>query len=233
MNYNFRTVLIVCVAAVASFFIAQAVIPDKNVKENISEKPREERQQTPGGDIQIVVADGVPVEDPLLSPQARAIPTDTHARPPVPQTTYSGSNVQPPTVQIERQPDPEPAPPPPPPAPAPRPAPSTLKIEQAAVCAAIENKAPRNISDRFSIDQRAIYYFTHVTGARDTMAILHRWYRDGALIQTSILQIKSPSWRTHSRRNLAGAPEMAGNWRVEAIEQRTGRVLNTTLFVVE
>jgi hypothetical protein len=109
-----------------------------------------------------------------------------------------------------------------------------MRIEQAAVCASINNKAPAGISDRFSKDAKAIYYFTHITGVRDTAAVVHRWYHEGKLIQTSILQVKSTNWRTHSKRSLINSPDMVvGSWRVEAVDQKTGKVLESATFVVE
>jgi hypothetical protein len=124
-------------------------------------------------------------------------------------------------------------PPPVKPAPANPNAPLGYKLASTAVCASIENRVPKGITDRFSKDAGAVYYFTHFVGAVDSAAVLHRWYREGKLIQTSILWIKSSSWRTHSKRNLTTVDEPAGNWRVEVIDQKSGKLLETASFVVE
>ncbi|MDR2577283.1 MAG: DUF2914 domain-containing protein [Chitinispirillales bacterium] len=243
MNYSVKSVIIICFAAIASFFIAQAIIPDKKTEKSAYEQPRT-AQKPADGEIPVVMADGVPLEDPLLSPKTQEIPrlreletrVSTERLPKIelePNTRTSAAQ------ETKTKPESAAQPPAPTPAPipaAPRPAAATasnLRIEKAAVCASIVNKMPDGISDRFSKDLRGIYYFTHVTGAHDTTAVVHRWYRNEQLIQTSVLHVKSPSWRTHSRRNLAGAPEMAGNWRVEVTERGTGRVLGTASFVVE
>lgn len=107
------------------------------------------------------------------------------------------------------------------------------KLAKAAVCASVENRAPAGITDRFSKNAEAVYYFTHLVGATDSAAVLHRWYHDGKLIQTSILQIKSPNWRTHSKRNLTTVEEPAGSWKVEVVDMGTGKVLESAQFVVE
>jgi hypothetical protein len=113
-------------------------------------------------------------------------------------------------------------------------APLGYRLTSTAVCSGVENRAPKDVADRFPRDAAAVYYFTQFVGATDTnTAVLHKWYREGKLIQTSILQIKSASWRTHSKRNLATVDDPTGSWRVDAVDQRSGKVLSSTAFVVE
>ncbi|MDR2694249.1 MAG: DUF2914 domain-containing protein [Chitinispirillales bacterium] len=112
-------------------------------------------------------------------------------------------------------------------------APLGYRLAAVAVCAAVENRAPKGVADKFAKESGAVYYFTHAVGAVDSAAVMHRWYREGKLIQTSILEIKSPNWRTHSKRNLATMDEPAGNWRVEVVDRRSGKVLESASFVVE
>jgi len=126
--------------------------------------------------------------------------------------------VQPDTV-VKRRPDPS--------------APLGYRLVSTAVCSGIENRVPSGVGDRFSKESGGVYYYTHFVGATDSAAVLHRWYREGKLIQTSILQIKSASWRTHSKRNFATMDDPAGSWRVEVIDQKSGKVLESASFVVE
>jgi len=112
-------------------------------------------------------------------------------------------------------------------------APLGYRLASTAVCAAVENRAPKDIGDRFSKESGGVYYYTHIVGAVDSASVLHRWYREGKLIQTSILPIRSASWRTHSKRNFASMDDPSGSWRVEVIDQKSGKVLETASFVVE
>jgi len=113
-------------------------------------------------------------------------------------------------------------------------APLGYRLASTAVCSGVENRAPKDVADRFSKDAGAVYYFTHIVGAADTsLAVMHKWYREGRLIQTSILQIRSASWRTHSKRNLTTVDDPVGNWRVDAVDQRSGKVLSSASFVIE
>jgi len=112
-------------------------------------------------------------------------------------------------------------------------APLGYRLSTTAVCAGIENRAPTGVGDRFSKESGGVYYYTHIVGAVDSAVVLHRWYRDGKLIQTSYLPIRSSSWRTHSKRNFASMDDPSGNWRVEIIDQKSGKVLESASFVVE
>jgi hypothetical protein len=111
-------------------------------------------------------------------------------------------------------------------------APLGYKLASAAVCAGVENRAPQGVGDRFSKESGAVYYFTHLVGATDSAAVMHKWYRDGKLIQTSILEIKSPNWRTHSKRSFLTMDDPTGSWKVDVVDQRTGKVLESNSFVI-
>ncbi len=112
-------------------------------------------------------------------------------------------------------------------------APLGYRLAATAVCAAVENRAPKNVADKFPKEAGAVYYFTHAVGAVDSAAVMHRWYHEGKLIQTSILEIKSPNWRTHSKRNFSTMDDPTGNWRVDAVDRRTGKVIESAAFVIE
>ena len=154
--------------------------------------------------------------------QKAASPAAPAPAAPVVQTSPSAAPVaaaaSPDTV-VKRRPDPS--------------APLGYRLVSTAVCSGIENRVPSGVGDRFSKESGGVYYYTHFVGATDSAAVLHRWYRDGKLIQTSILQIKSASWRTHSKRNFASMDDPSGNWRVEVIDQKSGKVLESASFVVE
>jgi hypothetical protein len=270
LNYTVKSVLIICAVAVASFFTASLVIPEKNAvapAKRVAQPKGFVPVALAGGEsIPVVVAGSAPAENPITAPEAGIVPLDLKAAgakpaPPAARVALFNPKAAPPNTAAARI-DPKagpvieakavPAPPPPAPAAsftaaaAAQTPPDTVKkrktdpsalgykLKKTAVCAAVENKEPAGVADKFSKDAGAVYYYTHIVGAADTTsAVLHRWYREGKLIQTSILQIRSPNWRTHSKRNLATVEEPAGNWRVEVIDRGTGKVLETASFVVE
>jgi len=111
---------------------------------------------------------------------------------------------------------------------------SAYRIEKAALCTAIKDREPQGVTDRFSKDAPYVYYFTSIVGARDTTAVIHRWYQNGKLIQTSILPVKSSYWRTHSRRNLlTHNGDVTGQWRVDVVETGTNKVMESASFSIE
>jgi len=110
---------------------------------------------------------------------------------------------------------------------------SALKVERSVVASSVVNREPAGVSDKFSKDLNEIFYFTHITGAADSVRIEHRWYYKGNRVQTTILHVRSPSWRTFSKRSLLRSVESAGEWKVQAVEQATGRVLSYERFTIE
>jgi hypothetical protein len=288
LDYTVKSILILCVVGVVSFFVAQAVIPEKNAAPAVA--PAERGAAAPARQVALTVAPGeeIPVvvvgdkpaataitapiaataEKPVAAagmpvplegaaapaasysftpalyepspagarsapprtmaarlaadaapPDAKATPANTATQPSDAKTAPANAvSAAPPDTAQKKRPD----------------APSNIRIERAAVCSSIEDKSPRGIADRFPKNSAYVCYFTHVTGARDSAAaVIHRWYHEGKLIQTAILEIKSSSWRTHSKRNLTTVENPSGNWRVEAIDRQTGKMLESATFVVE
>jgi hypothetical protein len=115
-----------------------------------------------------------------------------------------------------------------------KPGTAPYRIENAALCASIQNREPQGISNRFSKDAPYVYYFTPIIGARDTTTVIHRWYQNGKLIQTSILPVKSQYWRTHSGRNLTThVGDVTGQWRVDVVEPSSNTVMQSASFTIE
>jgi len=111
---------------------------------------------------------------------------------------------------------------------------SSYRIEKATLCSAIQNREPQGITNKFSKDAPQVYYYTHLVGARDSTTVIHRWYQNGKLVQTSILPVKSQYWRTHSRRNLlTHNGDVAGQWRVDVVEPGSNAVLESASFTIE
>jgi hypothetical protein len=224
MSYSVKSILIIIAVAVVSFFVAQAVLPDRHaVTERDLQRPARQGRQAPKpavADIPVVTVDAVPAENPIIIPENRRDPVNGGV---------SGNLLGTATPPVSA-PAPDTA--------APRPraqraaASSPLKVERSAVCTAVVDRAPVGASDRFSSETAQIFFFTHITGARDTAQIAHRWYRDGMLVQTSRREVKSPSWRTHTRRVLGGAAD-AGSWKVEVVDTKTGTVLGSASFTIE
>jgi hypothetical protein len=272
MSYQIKAVLVIVIVAVVSFFVAQAVIPEKSeVMQKEAGEPAREKQTAAKApviahdeDVPVVVVDA-PAPKTEAAPTAAAVVTVSATKAPLPDTKAKLPDTKAPAAadtkkaalfsepQKVAMPEPRAKLPDtkaaantkaaavpevkkdtvarkPPPAQAAGAMP--YKIEKAAVCGSIVNRAPEGISNRFSKNTKHIYYYTHITGARDSTTIIHRWYYNGKLIQTSYLPVNSSYWRTQSKRNLADE-EASGEWRVEAVEPKSGKVIESAAFVIE
>jgi hypothetical protein len=239
-------VLIIAVVAVLSFIVAQVVIPEKNAvtQRDLNKPPRPAAaaQDHVPEDFPSVTSGGMPAAASAVAPTAapvagsgqapyskyritaRSVPLAAQvpdARSPVvraPVVQVSAAVTQAPDTAGQR--------------PRPRIA-SPLRVERAAVCTLVYERAPRGESETFSASIPHLYYFTHIVGARDTAEIVHRWYRDGKLVQVNTREVRSASWRTHTRLVLEGRADAAGSWRVDVSDKNTGAVLESRSFVIQ
>ncbi|MCL2182172.1 MAG: DUF2914 domain-containing protein [Chitinispirillia bacterium] len=275
MSYTTKSVLIVLAVAVVSYFVANAVLPEKgDVLEREShlaseqsaphaEPPSEAAPAPAPAPAPVAVAPAptpAPAPPPAKAPAPAPVPAPAVAAPAAPPPVgvppvgprvrwgwrddahppqkigyfeFPDPRYQAPRTPVDTVIPPPPAPEPPAPRPQ-RQGASPLRIAQAAVCTDVVSRSPVGASTRFSRATPKLFYYTHVTGASetDTGYVAHRWYRDGKLVQTKVRPIASASWRTHSNRVMEGADDV-GSWRIDAVDNKTGTVLETTTFVVE
>jgi len=247
VNYTVKSVLIICAVAVVSFFVAELVIPEKNAGATVSapakEKPRADQAAAPAtGGITPAAAPSVPPQMTAAptaakappAPEAKTIPPATKAAPETKVAAPETKTVTPPVAPAVATPAPQPATPDTAKKAKAQKTASGISAENIAVCTAVQDKTPVGISNKFTKDTKQVYFYTLITGARDTTPVVHRWYHNGKLVQTSFLSIRSPYWRTHSRRKLQDATvaDPAGDWRVDVVEGKTGQVMGSTSFTV-
>jgi hypothetical protein len=94
-----------------------------------------------------------------------------------------------------------------------------------------ENKQPVDPGTEFAGDGKRVYCITQIQGAKDPVTIEHRWYRDGVLVLSVELPIKSLNWRTQSYKTIQ--PTMAGNWKVDVVLLPGEEVLASQNFKVK
>ncbi|MDR3013665.1 MAG: DUF2914 domain-containing protein [Chitinispirillales bacterium] len=226
IDQGVKTVITLVAVAIISFFVAYLVIPERSAVEgecatepigSIAAIPEPEPEPESVPELESEPAAQIPAVQPpppALQPSIPAV-----AQPSIPAAQQSpdivdSATVEPATPRAPTQP-------------------GRIRIEQAAVCTGVINRAPQGISNRFSENQGTLYFFTHIVGVRDTVDIIHRWYREGTLVRSSRLPVMSPNWRTFSRYNISGLENKTGNWKVEVLEPGTRRVMETVTFVVE
>jgi hypothetical protein len=91
-----------------------------------------------------------------------------------------------------------------------------LTVTRAVIAGGIdENKRPVDSGTEFAADGKRVYCITQIEGAKEPVNIEHRWYKNGVLISTVELPIKSLNWRTQSYKTIT--PTMAGKWKVDVV----------------
>ncbi len=106
-----------------------------------------------------------------------------------------------------------------------------LEVARASICENVVNHEPKGKSNAFPADVGKVYCFSHIKGAKDSVTVLHKWYKDGKAVGSVPLSVWSPSFRTYSLR--AVEPGSKGTWRVEIIDGETGAVMKDVSFSIE
>lgn len=107
-----------------------------------------------------------------------------------------------------------------------------VTVSRAAIAPAIENREPVGAGESFKKDAvEQLYFFTQVTGVRDTLQVEHRWYHNGNLVQTTRLPVRSIRWRTYSSHSVG--EQSAGSWKVEVVNTKTDEVMESISFQIQ
>ena len=103
----------------------------------------------------------------------------------------------------------------------------SMNIPEHGVGTAVENRQLAGENNRFA-EGTAVWFWTRVEDGNSGETIHHVWLREGVEADRISLKLGGSSWRTYSRKTLG--PESAGNWAVEARDER-GRVLARREFL--
>lgn len=108
---------------------------------------------------------------------------------------------------------------------------SMLKVTEMAVTTKVVKGKPIDSVRRISsASVSTLYCFTRLVSTdEDETVIVHKWFKDGALIAETELPVKGKRWRTFSQRPIDKSA--AGNWRVEAFDA-DGNKLKTVEFKI-
>lgn len=106
---------------------------------------------------------------------------------------------------------------------------SELSISRGAIARSVENLEPVGEATSFPADVGRLSCFTRVEGAQADTVIYHVWKHGDQVLAKVQLDVRSPSWRTHSNKNIL--PSWTGAWSVD-VEDAEGRVLMTLPFTI-
>ena len=110
---------------------------------------------------------------------------------------------------------------------------SGLAVAEMVVTSGIDNLTPLDdLGDQIHTHIGEVTVWTQITGpaslVTDPEMIEHVWYFSGDVVQSILLPVQSPRWRTWSTKSI---PPIPGAWRVE-IRDHLGTVLSEKTFFV-
>lgn len=106
---------------------------------------------------------------------------------------------------------------------------SGVSVADAVVTTGVRDHAPVDTLSTVPADVGRAFLWTRITGAQDSTAVVHAWYRGDQEVAAVELPVNSRDWRTYSTKRIL--PSWTGPWHVE-VRDAGGRVLRTVDFTV-
>jgi hypothetical protein len=103
-----------------------------------------------------------------------------------------------------------------------------IRIKGLAIALGVENREPRVVSKRVSVDHGRVYCWIHVTNGKGKRIIV-RWISKGKELWETRLSIGSNDWRTWAYITLR--PGMIGPAQADILDEKGG-LLHTTFFEI-
>lgn len=106
-----------------------------------------------------------------------------------------------------------------------------LSVAEIVVCRDVDRatRTPGRPVDVLTTDEGPVVCFTRIIGAASETSVTHVWYHEGETRARVELPVRSPDWRTWSRKSLL--PSWTGDWTVKVLDA-DGLVLASAAFVV-
>jgi hypothetical protein len=104
--------------------------------------------------------------------------------------------------------------------------PADLKVSRSTFAREIRNREPVGVTRLYDEDVAASHFFTEITGATRSTAVVHYWFADGRPVQLEELAVE-PSYRWRTWSSMTIDPAVARNWEVIVVEKETGCILHS------
>ena len=105
-----------------------------------------------------------------------------------------------------------------------------LEVLEAAVCTDVKDRKPFGKADSFPWSTDRVYIWNLIECERHLSSIRHIYYFNGQKVSDIVLDVRSPSWRTWSYKELSDK-RFIGLWRVDIISV-DGQLLQSVKFEV-
>lgn len=99
-------------------------------------------------------------------------------------------------------------------------------VENATFTSNVADGAPVDFRQAFDTNTRIVYYYTEILDLQG-QTVIHRWKREGKLMQEVPIRVQRPRQAVWSKSTMQ--PDWTGNWTVEVVTAR-GVVIETDNF---
>ena len=104
-----------------------------------------------------------------------------------------------------------------------------IELQRAVICENVKDLQPVNPAIAFSLTIGKVFCYTEFSSITQETFVLHKWYRQDALVTEKKLLLKPPRWSTYSSIQLRESDK--GPWRVNVVNA-DGQTLKILRFSV-
>lgn len=110
--------------------------------------------------------------------------------------------------------------------------PADVFVSRSTFASEISNREPVGITRIFDDSGAESHFFTEISGATRSTAVIHYWFADGVPVWLEELAVEpSYRWRTWSSKQID--PRLARHWEVIVVEKQTGCILHSQAIRVD
>lgn len=104
--------------------------------------------------------------------------------------------------------------------------PADLDVSRSAFVREIRNREPFGITRWFDGQAAVGHFYTEISGATRSAAVVHYWFADGRPVHLEELPVE-PSYRWRTWSSMTIDPKLARHWEVVVVEKETGCILHS------
>lgn len=110
--------------------------------------------------------------------------------------------------------------------------PADVYVSRSTFASEISNREPVGITRVFDDSGAESHFFTEISGATRSTAVIHYWFADGEPVWLEELAVEpSYRWRTWSSKQID--PRLGRHWEVIVVEKQTGCILHSQAIRVD
>lgn len=95
-----------------------------------------------------------------------------------------------------------------------------LRAAEVVVTTGVQERMPVDAIQSYVASVETLFCYSRITGARSEATVWHVWYHEGEEMVRISLPVRSPNWRTWSRKTIPAGGR--GVWRVEVLDDQGG-----------